>query len=150
MVRPVKQRKIFTGLCVFVLVLASQSFAGTDVRTIDTAQLHSMIVDNAYSLEAGREKHFTVIDARTKEEYDEAHIFSAISIPAKDVEKSLGLLPMDNSAPLVVYDDDAKLETRKWAEQATSAGYTNIVIYADSFSTWKEKHSPVSPFTSGR
>jgi hypothetical protein len=34
-----------------------------------------MIVKNAYRLEGGRARQVTVTDARTKKEYDEAHIF---------------------------------------------------------------------------
>jgi rhodanese-related sulfurtransferase len=69
-----------------------------------------MIVDNAYEIERGREKRFTVIDTRTKKEYDAAHIFSAISIPEKDFEKSMTLLPQDKSVILVVYCNDTFLQ----------------------------------------
>lgn len=146
MVRPEKQRKIFTGLCVFALAFASQSFAETDIKMIDTAQLHSMIVDNAYSLEAGREKHFTVIDARTKEEYDEAHIFSAISIPVRDFEKMIDLLPKDREALLVVYCNDTNFETsRTWAEKVAAAGYANIVVYSEGLTAWRKNKMPIVP-----
>jgi len=150
MVRPGKQRTIFTGLCVFALVLASQSFAEPDVKTIDIAQLHSMIVDNAYSLEAGREKHYTVIDARTKEEYDEAHIFSAISVPVRDFEKLIDLLPKDRETLLVVYCNDTNFETsRKWADKATAAGYANIAVYSEVFSAWMKNNMPTVSHRSG-
>ncbi len=120
--------------------------AGPDFKTIDTAQLHSMIVDNAYKIEGGREKQFTVIDARTKEEYDEAHIFSSISIPENAFEKSINLLPKNRRILIVVYCNDKKLETsRKWADRAASAGYTNLFIYSDGFPVWKEKKMPVAP-----
>ncbi len=62
--------KRLIGLIVFTLALVSNSYAGPDFKTIGTVQLHSMIVDNAYRIEGAREKHFTVIDIRTKEEYD--------------------------------------------------------------------------------
>ena len=94
-------------LAVMTFASVSKSLDGSDFKTIDTAQLHSMIVDNAYRLEGGREKQFTVIDARTKEEYDEAHIFSAISIPENSFEKSVNLLPKDKGMLLVVYCNDA-------------------------------------------
>jgi rhodanese-related sulfurtransferase len=151
MKRQGKRRKIFTGLCVFALVLVSQSFAGTDVKMINTAQLHSLVVDNVYELEAGRQGRFTIIDARPREEYEQAHIFSAISIPENNFETSLVYLPADRSALLVVYCNNIESGTsRRWAEKATTAGYTNIVVYADSFSAWKEKHLPILPFKSVR
>lgn len=138
------------ALAVMPYVSASKSLAGSDFKTIDTAQLHSMIVDNAYKLEGGREKQFTVIDARTKEEYDEAHIFSAISIPENSFDTSTNLLPKDKGMLLVVYCNDAKLDTsRKWAGKAASAGYTNLSIYSEGFLVWKEKKMPVAPLRNG-
>jgi len=139
--------KTVITLSVFTFVLVLRSADGSDVKTIDTAQLHSLVVDNAYRLEGGREKHFTVIDARTKEDYDEAHIFSAISIPVRDFEKLIGLLPKDRKAFLVVYCNDTNFETsRTWAGKAAAFGYTNIVVYSEGFSAWKENKMPtVSP-----
>ncbi len=142
--------KILFGLFVCAFVFVSTSFARTDFKSIDTAQLHTMVVDNAYELEAGREKQFTVIDARTKKEYDEAHIFSAISIPEKDFEKSMNRLPQDKEVVLVVYCNDAKGETSKqWAVKAAAAGYMNIVLYADGFMVWKENKMPIAPLKNG-
>jgi rhodanese-related sulfurtransferase len=138
------KRVITSAVLIFVFV--SSSFAWADFKTIDTVQLHSMVVDNAYSLEGGRQKQFTVIDARTKEEYDEGHIASAISIPENCFEKSINLLPKDKGTLLVVYCKDAKFETsRKWAGKAAAAGYTNLSIYSEGFSVWKDKKMPVAP-----
>ncbi len=138
----IKLINIFVITFSFVL----NSWAGSEVMTIDTARLHSMIVDNAYRLEAGREKQFMVIDARTKGEYDETHIFSAISIPAKDFEKSVNLLPRDKGILIVVYDNGINSGSSiQWVVKATTAGYTNIVIYAEGFPVWKQKHMPIAP-----
>jgi rhodanese-related sulfurtransferase len=137
---------------IITLVVLSQSFAGADVvsKTIDTVQLHSMIVDNAYEIEGGRKKQFTVIDARTEKEYDKDHIFSAINIPEKDFEKSINLLPQDKSVLLVVYGNDTKgEESCRWAGKAAAAGYLNILIYADGFQVWKKNKMPVAPLNNG-
>jgi rhodanese-related sulfurtransferase len=139
--------KILFGLIVFAFAFVSSSYAGPDFKSIDTAQLHSMVVDNAYKLEGGREKQFVVIDARTKEEYDKAHIFSAISIPEKDFERFMILLPKDKRGQLIVYCNDIGFGTSaKWASKAEARGYTNIVIYSERFSSWKEQHMPTVPF----
>jgi rhodanese-related sulfurtransferase len=144
-----KRLKTLRALLVFTVALVSNSWAESDIRTIDTAQLHSMVVDNAYRIEGGREKHFTIIDARTKEEYDEAHILSAINIPEKDIEKSIFLLPTEKDVLLVVYCSDKKFETsRKWAGKAAGAGYTNVTIYSEGFSVWKKNKMPIAPFKS--
>ncbi len=146
MMRPGKKLKMPIGLFIVAAALVSNFSVASDFKTIDTAQLHSMVVDNAYRLEAGRERQFTVIDARMEEEYDEAHVFSAISIPEKGFEKSVGLLPKDKGALLVVYCNDAKLETsKKWAGKAAAAGYTHIVIYSERFSAWVKHNMPIAP-----
>jgi rhodanese-related sulfurtransferase len=133
-------------LFLFTFMLVSKSFAAPDFEMIDTAQLHSMVVDNAYRLEGGRKLQFSVIDARTKEEYNEAHICSAISIPEKDFEEFMILLPKDKSEQLVVYCNDNKFGTStKWASKAAAHGYTNIIIYSDRFSAWKAQHMPTAP-----
>lgn len=137
-------RRKFMSAVLFFLIVPS-SFAGPDFKTIDTVQLHSMVVDNAYRMEGGRELRFTVIDARTKKEYDEDHIISAISIPENGFEKSMDLLPKDKGMPLVVYGNGATSETgRKWAGKAASQGYTNLFIYLEGFPVWKEKHMPIA------
>lgn len=140
--------KRLIGFFVFTLAFVLNSYAGPDFKVIDTLQLHSMIVDNAYRIEGGREKHFTIIDARTREEYDEAHIFSAVSIPGKDFDKSIHLLPKDKSVLLVVYCNDREIETiKKWADKAADAGYTNIAIYSEGFQVWKTNKMPITPLT---
>jgi rhodanese-related sulfurtransferase len=149
-----KREKVFIitliALGIMTIVSITNSLAGSVLKTIDTAQLHSMIVDNAYRLEGGREKQFTVIDARTKEECDEAHIFSAISIPENDFEKSINLLPKDKDMLLGVYCNDTKFETCvKWAGKAVSAGYKNLSIYSEGFLVWKEKKMPIAPLRYG-
>lgn len=138
--------KTLLALLLFAPMFVLESFAAPDFKMIDTAQLHSMIVDNAYRLEGGQEKHFTVIDARTKEEYSEAHIFSAISIPEKDFEQFMTLLPKDKSMQLVVYCNDINFgRSAKWARKAAAHGYTNILIHSARFSVWKSQHMPTAP-----
>ncbi len=144
--RPQKRLIKLINAFIITFLLVSNSWAGSDEMTINTARLHSMIVDNAYKLEAGREKQFMVIDARTKEEYDATHIFSAISIPEKDFEKSANLLPRDKGVLIVVYDNQINSGTSvQWVVKATNAGYTNIVIYSEGFPVWKQKHMPIAP-----
>ena len=138
------RRKFISAVLLFLIV--TSSFAGSDFKTIDTVQLHSMVVDNAYRLEGGRELRFAVIDARTKKEYDEDHIISAINIPENCFEKSMDLLPKNKGMPLVVYGNSEKSENaRTWAGKAASAGYTNLFIYSDGFPAWKEKDMPIAP-----
>jgi rhodanese-related sulfurtransferase len=150
MVTNKKVQRMLIALFIFAFVFVSNSWAGSDLKMIDTARLHSMVVDNAYEIEGGRNRPFMVIDARTKQEYDEGYVFSAVNIPEKDFEQSIGLLPKDKGVLLVVYCDSVKsLTSRKWADKAKTAGYTNVVIYSEGFSVWKEKGMPIAPLRNG-
>ena len=135
---------------VVILTLVSASFAA-EFKTIDTPQLHSMVVDNAYQTEAGRKMQFAIIDARPREEYDQVHLFGAISIPEINFDASFYQLPPDKNVLLVVYANSIESGAgKRWAEKAGSSGYTNIAIYKDSLSVWIDKHLPVLPISGTR
>ncbi len=138
-------RGTLLALFIFVLCVGLNTFAERSVRTVDTVQLHDMVVDNAYRREGGRTEHFVVVDARSKQAYDEAHIFSAISIPTPELDGSMALLPKDKRVKLIVYDNDAVSAT-KWAEKAAAAGYSNVAVYAAGFHVWKKQKMPVASF----
>ncbi len=144
--RPGKRSIILIGGFVLAALLASRFSSASDMKTIGTARLHSLVMDNAYRMEGGRPQPFTIIDARPKEEYDAVHVFSAVSIPEKDFEKSKDLLPKDRHGLLVIYDNGPKNSISvKWAEKAAAAGYTNVEVYSEGFSAWKKKRMPVAP-----
>ncbi len=146
--------KTLLSLPLLAAVLVSAAWAGPDARTVDTARLHAMIMDNAYRLEGGREQRFVIVDARTRKEFDEAHIFSAISIPEDAIGRSAHLLPGDKNALIVVYDNGGSAGIgRRWAERAAAAGYANVVVYTEGFSAWKKKRLPMvlpKPDAAGR
>jgi rhodanese-related sulfurtransferase len=144
--------KLVMVLCVMAAAIAQTSRAGTDLKTINTTELHDMVVDNAYSREGARKERFIIIDARTKQEYEEAHIFSAINVPLNAFEKSGHLLPQNKEALLVVYCSGAKgcEVSRKWAKAALLAGYRNIIIYKEGFKVWKDSKMPIAALGTGK
>jgi rhodanese-related sulfurtransferase len=144
-----RHRNIGTGIVLLLtcmtVFISAPAFAA-DAGTVDSAKLHSMVVDNTYMMEKGKAPPFAVIDARTKEQYDASHIFSAISIPEQGFRESMGLLPADKGALLVVYCNDMDDKAcSAWSDKARAAGYTNVVIYSEGFRAWKEQHMPVAP-----
>lgn len=145
--KPGMRSKTLITIIVFVCALVANSYSASDgFKTIDTTQLHAMIVDNAYSLEGGRGLKFIIVDVRTKEEFDKAHIASAINVPERELEKFSALLPGDRGTLIVLYGNDRALETsRKWASKAEAAGYTDIVIYSDTLEMWQKNHMPTAP-----
>ncbi len=145
----VKEALVIAAVAVAILISvpASRSFSSSplDLMVIDTDILHSMVVVNSKRMEAGEPMKFVIIDARPLEDYKEAHVLGAISIPEKDFEKSLKLLPVDKAALIVVYCNDRKcVLSRRWAAKARAAGYSNVVVYSDGFPYWKDNHMPMA------
>jgi rhodanese-related sulfurtransferase len=126
-----KFKLIYVFVLVASLTIVSASLAETDYKKIDTAQLKTMM---------DKKEAFVLIDARTKEEYDEARIPGAISIPEKKFDEMLPALPSDKSSLMVIYCNGVKCgKSKKLAKKATSAGFTNIILYAEGFPVWEEK-----------
>jgi rhodanese-related sulfurtransferase len=122
-------------LIVFLAVIFSAS-AETEHKVITTDQLKEML---------DKKKKFMLIDARTKEEYQEAHIVGAISIPEKNFEDSVALLPADKNYQLVLYCNGVKCgKSKKAAKKAETMGYTNILIYGEGFPVWEEKGQKIT------
>ncbi len=142
------EKSLLLVILVFPLLAAIDvvpSVASIGDFMIDTDLLHSMVVDNTRRAETGQKKKFFIVDARTIEEYKEAHVAGAVSIPEKDFEKSHQFLQQDKNALMVVYCNDKRcVRSRRWAAKAAAAGYTNVVIYADGFPYWKERNMPIA------
>lgn len=118
----------------FVLTIfasATLSASEADFKIISTEQLKAMLDEK---------KDFALIDARTKEEYQEAHIAGAISIPEKSFDELKYLLPSDKNSLLVFYCNGVKCgKSKRSAKKAMALGYTNISIYNEGFPVWEEK-----------
>jgi rhodanese-related sulfurtransferase len=85
-----------------------------------------------------------LIDARTPQEYQEAHIPGAISIPLSVLEKDHTVLNSAKNARLVFYCNGIRCgKSGKSALIASSLGYTDISIYAQGMPVWEEKGYPI-------
>lgn len=104
---------------------------------ITTDQLKAMVDDK---------KPMMLIDARTKDEYQEAHIRGAISMPEKTFDENIAMLPADKNALLVLYCNGVKCgKSKKAAAKAAAKGYTNILVYGEGFPVWEEKGYSIVP-----
>ena len=123
-------------LGIMIAALQAQS-AEAEFPIISTDQLKAMV---------DAKKDFMLIDARTKDEYQEAHILGAVSIPENRIEESLTLLPTDKSHRLVFYCNGVKCgKSKKAARKAAAAGYNNMLIYGEGFPVWEEKGLLIVP-----
>ncbi|MBI1921591.1 MAG: rhodanese-like domain-containing protein [Geobacter sp.] len=129
-------------MAVFALLLAvvapvSQGQAETEFKTVTSEQLQARIE---------RKDPFVLVDARTPEEYDEAHIVTAVSVPEKSFDKASALLPADRGTLLIIYCNGVKCgKSKKVALKAEAAGYTNILLYSEGFPVWEENAFPIKP-----
>lgn len=129
-------------LAVYTLILSiistvHQAQAETEFKAVTSEQLQTRIE---------RKDPFVLVDARTPEEYDEAHIVTAINIPEKSFDKASAQLPTDKGTLLIIYCNGVKCgKSKKVALKAEAAGYTNIMLYPDGFPVWEEKALPIKP-----
>ncbi|MCE5311759.1 MAG: rhodanese-like domain-containing protein [Nitrospiraceae bacterium] len=131
-----KLHRSITGFFLMILLILAAQAASADYKVIDTTQLKAMFDDK---------KNFTLIDARTKEEYNEAHIVKAINVTEKGFETQASQLPVDKSALLIIYCNGVKCgKSKKVAKKSTTLGYTNILLYAEGFPVWEEKTLPIT------
>src|SRR5437899_4798939 len=88
---------------------------------------------------------FTVIDARARVEYDEAHIPGAISVPAPDVAVLLPKQIKDRRRELIFYCNGPKCtKSQKAARAAIALGYRNVLEYNEGMPGWGKAKMPIA------
>ncbi len=86
---------------------------------------HRISAETAKRLIENPAMGITVIDVRTAEEYDEAHIPGAVLIPQNELEERIVVEYPDRNAPIIVY---CMSGSRAWeaAHLLVSLGYTAV------------------------
>ena len=100
-------------------------------------------------------KGMPVYDVRADEEYKNAHVPSAVSVPYKegsakevdfdrgDDQFALNKLPKDKNAPFMMYCDGTVCwKSYKSAVMAIEAGWKNVYWFRGGFEEWKHKGYP--------
>jgi rhodanese-related sulfurtransferase len=134
-----KKIRIFLLAGILIIAAAHSSARGaeTEFKVITTDQLKAMIEEK---------KDFLLIDARTKEEYQEAHIANALSIPENKFEEAASILPANKNSLIVFYCNGVKCgKSKKAAKKADAMGYNNILVYGEGFPVWEEKGNKIVP-----
>jgi rhodanese-related sulfurtransferase len=121
----------------FMVAVTTAHAAGTDFKVTTTDQLKSMMDEK---------KEFTLVDTRSKEEFQEAHIAGAINIPEKNFDEQSSLLPQNKESLIIFYCNGVKCgKSKKAAVKADAKGYKNILIYSEGFPVWEEKGFKIVP-----
>jgi rhodanese-related sulfurtransferase len=79
-----------------------------------------------------------LIDVRSAKEAGKGFIKGGVSIPAKEIEKSLAKFPpKDKKAPIMIYDQNGGKDALKAAKTLVAAGYAPVDIVTGGFDAWK-------------
>lgn len=125
----------YGALLLSLLAWTGATRAEKSYEVITTEQLKEMM----YS-----KRVFTLVDTRSREEFQEAHITGAIHIPEKEFDALVSLLPGDRNALLVLYCNGVKCgKSKRTAVKAEALGYHTIRIYSDGFPVWEERNLPI-------
>jgi len=129
------------GILLLVLGAAAQARADEKPLTfITTADLHAKTA----AAPPSRWK-FTLIDARTRVEYEENHIAGAMSCPATQASALLPKLVKDKARQLIFYCNGPKCtKSQKAARAAIAIGYRNVVEYNEGLPAWGKANLPVA------
>ncbi|MDY6983964.1 MAG: rhodanese-like domain-containing protein [Pseudomonadota bacterium] len=85
----------------------------------------------------GGKEHFTLIDARSADEYAAGHIWGAVHV-AHDADLAASQeLPDDLAAPLVVYCKSG-LRAQELQSRLLEAGYANVRVLGPSQMLWAD------------
>jgi len=117
------------------LVSLATSHAAADFAVITTDEVKKLI---------DKKENMVLIDARTPEEYKEAHITGAINIPEKGFDEASKQLPSDKNTLLVFYCNGVKCgKSKRVALKVEPLGYTTILIYKEGIPVWEERNLPL-------
>lgn len=101
-------------------------------KTVTTDELKSML---------DKKQKLFLVDSRTKQEYEEAHIPRAVNISDKKLKENMGLLPADRNMLIVIYCNGVKCgKSMRLAKQLEPLGYKNIRIYSEGIPVWEERN----------
>jgi rhodanese-related sulfurtransferase len=125
--------RILATAFILILFVSSASFAQYPI--IDSQQLKTWMTGK---------KKAVLIDSRTPEEYLQAHIPGAISIPADKMRTESRKLPKDKNTPLIFYCRGLGCTLSPMAAgQAMEMGYTYLMIYQAGMPDWLLQGNPI-------
>ena len=129
-----KGKSLFFKLFMIVALLIP-AFAFAEIKNEDVAKVEELIKSGKY----------TVIDVRTKEEYDAGHIKGALNFDYynDDFEEKIEEALKDKDKPYIVYCRSG-MRSLYSAEILEELGYTNVTNMKGGFLAWQSAGKPVA------
>lgn len=128
-----KRKSLFLKLFM-VIALLVPAFAFADVKNEDVAKVEELIKTGKY----------TIIDVRTKEEFDAGHIKGALNFDyySDDFEEQVEEQLKDKNKPYIVYCRSG-MRSLYSADILKDLGYTDITNMKGGFLAWQNAGKPV-------
>ena len=129
-----KGKSLFFKLFMVVALLIP-AFAFAEIKNEDVAKVEELIKSGKY----------TVIDVRTKEEYDAGHIKGALNFDYynDDFEEKIESQLKDKNKPYILYCRSG-MRSLYSAEILEELGYTNVTNMKGGFLAWQSAGKPVA------
>ena len=129
-----KGKSLFFRLFMVVALLIP-AFAFAEIKNEDVAKVEELIKSGKY----------TVIDVRTREEYDAGHIQGALNFDYynDDFEEKIEAELKDKDKPYIVYCRSG-MRSLYSAEILEELGYTNVTNMKGGFLAWQSAGKPVA------
>ena len=117
------------------LLFAGCSSSETENKSVITQNAYEQITqDEAKSIMDG-DKPYTLLDVRTKEEFDSEHIKGAILIPDYEINTRAEDILTDKNALILVYCRTGR-RSKNAANNLATLGYTNVKEFG-GINDWK-------------
>ncbi|MDT3694490.1 MAG: rhodanese-like domain-containing protein [Mucispirillum sp.] len=118
-----------------VIALLIPAFAFAEIKNEDVAKVDELIKSGKY----------TVIDVRTKEEYDAGHIKGALNIDYynDDFEEKIESQLKDKNKPYILYCRSG-MRSLYSAQILEDLGYTDVTNMKGGFLAWQSAGKPVT------
>lgn len=118
-----------------VIALLIPAFAFAEIKNEDVAKVDELIKSGKY----------TVIDVRTKEEYDAGHIKGALNFDyySDDFEEKVEAQLTDKKKPYILYCRSG-MRSLYSAQILEDLGYTDVTNMKGGFLAWQSAGKPVT------
>ncbi len=127
---------IFLG-CTFVFMLLLVSCKNENADSKDThTNSYEQISQNDAKTIMETEVGYTILDVRTKEEYEDGHIKNAICIPVETISESISETLPDKNQLILVYCRSGN-RSKKASQKLADLGYTNVKEFG-GINTWED------------
>ena len=117
------------------LLFAGCSSSETENKSVITQNTYEQITQDEAKSIMGGDKPYTLLDVRTKEEFDSEHIRGAILIPDYEINTKAEDILTDKNALILVYCRSGR-RSKNAANNLAKLGYTNVKEFG-GINDWK-------------